>query len=389
MFKKIKITSAVLAILMVAVVFAVAGCGSNTPTTTKTSGGGAVTAASKEPNFAAMKGKSIGYIVAGDDIYYEKGFEVFDALATEAGATVTKISSNYNPVQEQNNVQNLIAKKVSAIVDVTVNAGNGARCATLANNAKIPIFFSEALIGTTGGKPAGSVTGDWYQAGVEGGKAAATKYGANAKIVDIEGAYGQGTPELQTMGFVQGFADVTGKTTEQVWNDNIVYAQTGQWSTDKAVKVMQDAMAKTKGNFDVVYVQNEAMMQGVLQVLQNASKKYGIYTVNGQEGTIADIKQGLVQQTISIPPTSEEEMVFQQMCAYFAGVKYPVYLKNFHTPVDQSNVNTVNVLPWLDVKAYLSDIIAGKTGVDISKMPSSANVDPDWSGQAKLDGTKS
>jgi ABC-type sugar transport system substrate-binding protein len=380
-----KITSAVLATLMLAFVFV--GCKSNTPT--KTSGGGAVTAVSKEPNFTKMKGKSIGYIVAGDDIYYEKGYEVFDALATQAGATVTKVSSNYDPKLEQNNVQDLIAKKVSAIVDVTVNADNGAQCATLANNAKIPIFFSEALINKNGGKPAGSVTGDWYNAGVVDGKACATKYGANAKVVLIEGAYGQGTPELHTMGFEKGFGDVANETSAQVWNNNIIYAQTGQWATDQAVKVMQDAMSKTQGNFDAIFVQNEAMMQGVLQVLQNTTKKYGIYTINGQEGTIADIQEGTVEQTVSIPPTSEEEMVFQQMCDYFAGVKYPVYLKNFITPVNQSNVKTVNVLPWLDVNAYMSDIIAGKTGVDISKMKDSGNVDPDWSAQAKLDGTKS
>ena len=381
-----KVISILLAACMSVVLFT--GCGKSSSSSSSnadpTKG-----VSKKEPHSNSMKGKTIGYILAGSDIYYQKGYEVFDALATDAGAKVTKLSSNYDPKVETNNVQDLIAKKVDAIVIVTVSSANGAQMAKLANEAKIPIFFTEALPNNNVGKPDGSVSGDWYKSGYNEGKLAGEKYGKNAKIVMIEGAYGTATPELHRMGFDQGFGDAVGKTAAQVFDQNVVFNQTAQWATDKAQTVMQDALAKTGGDFNLIFVQNEAMKDGVIKALKPTGKTYPIYTINGQETTIKQVKAGTIAATSSIPPTSEAEMAFQQMCCKFAGVDYPKYLKNVNILVVKSNASSKSILPWLNVTSYLSMIKNGKTGIDISVMTDVGPTDPDWTKIASQDGAKS
>lgn len=349
-----------------------------------------VSLSSKEPNSDAMKGKTIGYILAGPDIYYQKGYEVFDALAMDAGAKeVIKLSSDYDPKIETNNVQDLIARKVDAILIVTVSSATGAQMAKLGNDANIPVFFTESLPNFDVGEPAGSVSGQWYESGYNEGKLAAGKYGKDARIVMIEGAYGSATPELHRLGFDIGFGEVVGKTEAEVFEENVVFNQTAQWATDKAQTVMQDALAKTGGEFDLIYVHNEAMKDGVLKALQPTGKTYPIYTINGKETTIPQIEDGTIEATSSIPPTSEAEMAFQQMCCHFAGVSYPKFLKNVNVLVTKDNIDTAQILPWMDSEKYLQYILEGKTNIDITKMPETGPTDPDWKEIAYQNGKKS
>ncbi|EMS73576.1 sugar ABC transporter substrate-binding protein [Ruminiclostridium cellobioparum] len=384
-----KVLTLVLAVVLL--LTAAAGCGSNganTAVQSKESSPG--TAASGSTVSSGEKGKNIGFILAGSDIYYQKGYEVFEALAGEEGWKVTKTTSDYDPKKETNNVQDMVAKKVDAIVLCTVNSSNGSKAGEIANKAGIPIFYITSIPDPKGpGKPDGCVSGPWYEGGYEIGVLVGKNYPATAKIVTVEGGYGQAIAELHRMGFLDALAEAWGKTPKQVFDDNIVYNQTGGFMTDKAQTVMQDAISKTGGNFDLVYVHNEAMMDGVLKAIKSTGKTYPVYAINGKETTIQQIKEGTVEATVSIPPSSEGEMVFQQVKAKFKGETYPVYLKNIYVPVVKNNVETASILPWLDSKNYVEMSKAGKTGIDIMKLKDSGPTDPDWSEMLDLNGAKS
>ncbi len=383
-----KVLSLVLAVVLL--LTAAAGCGSNSTNTTAGSTKESSPAAAGSTGSAEEKGKNIGFILAGSDIYYQKGYEVFEALAKDEGWTVTKTTSDYDPKKETNNVQDMVAKKVDAIILCTVNSSNGSKAGEMANKAGIPIFYITSIPDPKGpGKPDGCVSGPWYEGGYEIGVLVGKKYPATAKIVTVEGGYGQAIAELHRMGFLDALAEAWGKTPKQVFDDNIVYNQTGGFMTDKAQTVMQDAISKTGGKFDLVYVHNEAMMDGVLKAIKSTGKTYPVYAINGKETTIQQIKEGTVEATVSIPPSSEGEMVFQQVKAKFKGETYPVYLKNIYVPVDKGNVETASILPWLDSKNYVEMSKAGKTGIDIMQMKDSGPTDPDWSDMLNLNGAKS
>ena len=352
----------------------------------------AASAVASEDYSKAMN-KNIGYILSGPDIYYQQSFAVFEGLSKALNWNITKVSSNYDPKTETNNTQDMIAKKVDAIVLNDVTESNGAACAKLANDAKIPIFFITTLPDPNGvGKPDGSCSGPWYQNGVD----AATwllpkaKDPKNPKFVLIEGAYGQGTIELQRLGFLTYLSQQLNKTVQEVFDDNIVYNQTGGWMTDTANTVMQDALAKTGGDFDGIFVGNEAMTLGVQKAIQPTGKDYPIATENGYEETWAAMKANpkLDEMVDSIPSTAEGELVFQQIRAYFSGLPYPKFVKCPIVSITPANVATANPLPYKDTAAYLALSAQGKT-VNINTTPDSGAENPDWSSMIPLNGAHS
>jgi ribose transport system substrate-binding protein len=335
-------------------------------------------------------GLKIGYILSGPDIYYEQSYRVFEALASEAGWEITKTASDYDPKKETNNVQDMIAKGVDIIVLNDVTSSNGASCAKLAAEANIPMFFVTTLPDDTEGVTA-SCSGAWYQCGEAWAEWMWDKTGNNkdAKFVLIEGAYGQGTTELIRLGFLDKFGELAGKSSEDVFNDNIIFNQTGQWQTDQAVNVMQDAMAKTGGDFDGILVANEAMLLGVQKVIQGFEDKYWIATENGYEETVTAIQSDPKLMTVSCPATAEGEIVFEQIKAYKEGIPFPKYVKCPYVVVDSDTVKTSVVLPYKDDAEYISWVKSDKTGINVTEMEDSGSTDPDWSGMVELNGAKS
>ena len=338
---------------------------------------------------AGTEGTVIGYIVSGPDIYYQQSYNVFEALAKKAGWEIKKATSDYNIKTETNNVKDMIAAKVDVIVLNDVTGANGAECADLAAEANIPIFFVTTLPDV---RPSvtGSCSCDWYACGVGWADWAYNNLEdpANAKFVMVEGAYGQGTVELMRFGFLQEYGDLTGKTVQQVFDENVVYNQTAQWATDQAITVMEDAMAKTGGDFDCVICQNEPIMTGVRKVIANAPKEYYVCTENGYEETIKEIETNDHLMTISCPATAEGEIVYQQIVCYLTGVDFPRYVKAPSVTIDSNTVGKVSALPYKDTENYLKWVEEGKTGIDVPNMPEASEQDPDWQAQLDLNSAK-
>jgi ribose transport system substrate-binding protein len=335
-------------------------------------------------------GTTVGYIQSGPDLYYEQTYRVFEALAEEQGWEISKTASDYDPKKETNNVQDMIAKGVDLIVLNDVTSSNGAACAKIADEAGVPMFFVTTLPDDSPGVTA-SCSGAWYQCGELWAEWMMDKLDnkEDAQFVLIEGAYGQGTTELMRLGFIDKLASILGKTSQEVFDENIAYNQTAQWQTDQAVTVMQDAMAKTGGEFDGVIAANEAMLLGVQKALEASPKEYLIATENGYEETIEAIKTDPNLMTVSCPATAEGEIVFQQVMAYLDGEDFPKFVKCPFVLVDSETVDTAAVLPYKDADNYIKWMKEGLTGIDIFTMEDSGSTDPDWSGTIDQNGAKS
>jgi ABC-type sugar transport system substrate-binding protein len=216
-----------------------------------------------------------------------------------------------------------------------------------------------------------------------------TENNKDAKFVLVEGAYGQGTTELMRLGFLDKFGELSGKSSDEVFEQNIVFNQTGQWQTDQAVTVMQDAMAKTGGDFDGILVANEAMLLGVQKAITGFEDKYWIATENGYEETVEAIKDNPKLMTVSCPATAEGEIVFEQIMAYEEGVPFPKFVKCPYVVVDSDTVTTAVVLPYKDDVEYINWVDGDKTDITVTQMEDSGSTDPDWSGMVALSGAKS
>lgn len=283
----------------------------------------------------------------------------------------------------------MIAAKVDVIVLNDVTGANGAECADLAEEAGIPMFFVTTLPDVRPGVT-GSCSCDWYGCGVAWADWAVDhiENPETAKYVMVEGAYGQGTVELMRYGFLKEYGDKLGKTVQEVFDENVVYNQTAQWATDQAITVMEDAMAKTGGEFDAVICQNEPIMTGVKKVLQNASKQYWIMTENGYEETVEAVHTDDHLMCVSCPATAEGEIVYQQIVCYLTGKDFPRYVKAPSVVFDGTNVDDVVVLPYKDDANYIAWVKEGKTGIDVPNMPEASEQDPDWQDQLNLNSAK-
>lgn len=287
-----------------------------------------------------LSSKTIGLVNAGPDDYYYRLFDVYEALANEQGWKVIMLNSENSPEREMANVQDLIVRGVDAIGIITANAQSAGMSAKMANEAKVPFF---AMVGKpdealTGGKVNGHVGFSYYKMGYESGAWAAKNH-PNAKIVTIDGFYGQGTAEAHFKGYNDALNDAgTGQKAVSVGS--------GGWQRTEAIPVAQDLLASGRP-FDIVYVMNEEMAAGVLQVFQEQGVTDKIIqTANGKEEGIEWIKSGKVATTAPDPPTLTAHLSFQQMLRHFKGE--PVGPRFLEVTADLITAdNTDSAIPYI------------------------------------------
>jgi len=229
--------------------------------------------------FAAGKQKVIGYYMDASDDYYKAGFQVFKALATREGWQVLDVVGQGTAPEQIAAVENFITQKVDALVVVQNSPETTAECLKKAKAAGIPEFH---LTHNPPNNPGlGGFAGfDWVY---DGELAAASAIKKNVKrLIMIEGKLGQGTAAGQTQGFLQGYKkagkdignllDAVGVKGAGGKDLKVVFWGSGGWFADPAKKVMQDAITSLgPDGFDGAYVQNDEMMTGALQAMQEAA----------------------------------------------------------------------------------------------------------------------
>lgn len=304
--------------------------------------------------------EDIGYVLAGPDVYYATGSDVFRRLAEENGHKVLVANSEYSSSKELANVEDFIARGVDAIALVSANAEAGTQAARRAREAGIPIFFVAALPTREGyDVPNGIVSGNW----VDMGKVAGLHVGAKhpgSNIALVEGVYGQGITELIRKGFEQGLAESDG-------GNQIILSSSGNWNRKDGLAVVQDFIA-TQKKIDVIYAMNEEMMAGTIQALEEAGQlgKHALISNNGKEIGWQWMEDGVMEASVANPPTMEADLAFQMVQAHFDGKQYPRHVYNLQPLLTKANLG--QAVPW-DVDAYFEQKSDGGLVVDLFAHP--------------------
>jgi ABC-type sugar transport system substrate-binding protein len=331
------------------------------------------------------KAKVIGYYMDASDDYYKAGFMVFKALATKAGWQVLDVVGQGTAPEQVAAVENFITQKVDAIVVVQNSPQTTSETLKKAKAAGIPEFHLTHNPPNEAGL-AGFSGFDWVY---DGELAAASAIKHNAKrVIMIEGKLGQGTAAGQTQGFLQGYQKA-GKDIGNLLTSvgvkgaggkdlQIVFWGSGGWFADPAKKVMQDAITSLgPDGFDGAYVQNDEMMTGALQAMQEAgldTSKYWLGSSNGKEKSWTWVEKGQVTMDVNQCPTLEADICFQQMTALFAGKPYKkaVYVQFF--PYEKDTMVRANMIPWI-TDDYMAKRAAGAFKFDINDPVFRANPD--------------
>jgi len=306
----------------------------------------------------AQKQKVIGYYMDAADDYYKAGFQVFNALATKAGWKVLDVVGQGTAPEQLAAVENFVTQKVDALVVVQNSPQTTSECLKLAAAAGIPEFH---LTHNPPNEPGlGGFAGfDWVYDGELAGQSA-MKHKVK-RLVMIEGKLGQGTAAGQTMGFLQGYKkakkdignllDAVGVKGAGGKDLSVVFWGSGGWFADPAKKVMQDAITSLgPDGFDGAYVQNDEMMTGALQAIQEAGldpSKYWLGSSNGKEKSWKWVADGLVTMDVNQCPTLEADICFQQITANFAKKPYKKAVFVNFMPYEKSNVDAKKMTPWI------------------------------------------
>jgi ABC-type sugar transport system substrate-binding protein len=325
---------------------------------------------------AEGKAKVIGYYMDNSDDFYKAGFEVFKTLAQKEGWTVLDIVGQGTAPEQIAAVENFITQGVDAVLVVQNSPQTTSQTLKLAKSAGIPEFH---LTHNPPNEPglAGFAGYDWVGIGEMAGKSAMDH---NVKrVIMIEGKLGQGTAAGQTEGFLKSYKDAgkdIGNLAQNVGvkgaggkDLQVVFWGSGGWFADPAKKVMQDAITSLgPDGFDGAYVQNDEMMAGALQAMQEAGldpSKYWLGSSNGKEKAWDWVQKGTTTMDVNETPTLEADIAHQQIKAYFEGKPYKKAVFVTVTPFNKSNVNVDKLVPFAH-DAYMKKREAGAFVYDIN-----------------------
>lgn len=324
---------------------------------------------------AAGKAKVIGYYMDNSDDFYKAGFEVFKTLAQREGWTVLDVVGQGTAPEQISAVENFITQGVDALLVVQNSPETTSQTLKLAKAANIPEFH---LTHNPPNEPglAGFAGYDWVGIGELAGKSA-MEHNVK-KVIMIEGKLGQGTAAGQTDGFLKSYK-AAGKDIGNLAQNvgvkgaggkdlQVVFWGSGGWFADPAKKVMQDAITSLgPDGFDGAYVENDEMMAGALQAMQEAGldpSKYWLGSSNGKEKSWAWVQKGVTTMDVNETATLEADAAYQQIKAHFAGKPYKKAIFVPVIPFNKSNINVDKLVPFFhddymkkrDAGAFVYDI---------------------------------
>ncbi|MFY9988028.1 MAG: sugar ABC transporter substrate-binding protein [Chthoniobacterales bacterium] len=325
---------------------------------------------------AEGKPKVIGYYMDASDDYYKAGFQVFKALATKAGWQVQDVVGQGTAPEQIAAVENFITQGVDAIVVVQNSPQTTSETLKRCHDAGIPEFH---LTHNPPNEPglAGFAGFDWVYDGELAGKSA-MKHNVK-KLIMIEGKLGQGTAAGQTQGFLQAYKKAgkdIGNALDSVGvrgaggkDLQVVFWGSGNWFADPAKKVMQDAITSLgPDGFDGAYVQNDEMMTGALEAMQEAgldSSKYWLGASNGKEKSWNWVEKGQTTMDVNQCPTLEADICFQQMTAYFDKKPYKRAVFVNFLPFEKDTLDKSKLIPWI-LNDYMTKRAANAFVYDIN-----------------------
>jgi len=225
-------------------------------------------------------------------------------------------NANSNQAKQVADIESMINQGAQALI-VAPNDSTGLQPAFAQARAKgIPVVtIDRQTAGTVCQDFITFLGSDFYKQGERAGKALAQATGGKASIAEIQGGYGNTVESQRTDGFAASLKAYP--------NMKIVAAQTGNWSTTEAQKVMEQILL-AHPDIDAVYTHADTMTVGALTALRQAGKLNGvkIVSIDGTKEIVTDIGQGIVSADVETNPRFGP-LAFKSLEAWFAGQPVP------------------------------------------------------------------
>ncbi|MFT9495558.1 ribose ABC transporter substrate-binding protein RbsB [Anaerosolibacter sp.] len=267
----------VLSMMMVLLLFVgmLAGCTSNTaPTETK------------EPEALKM-----GLVVSTlNNPFFVTLKDGAEAKAKEIGAELIVLDSQNDPAKELANVEDLVTKKVAAILINPTDSDAVGSAIKLANEAKIPVITLDR--GANAGEVVTHIASDNVAGGKMAGKFIVDKLGGSGKAVELEGI--AGTSAARDRG--QGFNEAVNGTGIEV-----VAKQTADFDRTKGLSVMENIL-QAQPEINAVFAHNDEMALGALKAIEASGREIMVVGFDATDDAVKAVEEGKLAATVAQQP---------------------------------------------------------------------------------------
>ncbi len=276
------------------------------------------------PSHAGLKGMVVGFSQSENEQNPFRAAETnsVKAAAQEAGvARLLYTNANDDQAKQVADVESMIAQGAQAIIVAPLNATGLQPALAQAAAKHIPVVtIDRATAGTVCTDFITNIGSDFLVQGQRSADALAQATGGKAKILEIQGAYGNSVETERT----QGFADEVKKHSGM----EILAAQPGNWSATDAQRVMEQLLL-AHPDANALYAQADVMALGAMRAIQQAGKTPGkgvaIVSIDGTKALVEAIAQGRAQADVETNPRFGP-LSFQAITDWYDGKPVPQQL---------------------------------------------------------------
>jgi ribose transport system substrate-binding protein len=278
--------------------------------------------------------KKIGLAVANLQAeFFNMIKQSVEAYGKEKGYTIVTVDAKGDATTQVNQIQDLIAQKIDALIYIPAGATAAAVPVKAARAAKIPVINvdrnAEGAPGDTfiygQSVPATTALGKWICEQTKG----------QGKAVMIHGQKGT-TPEVErTKGFTEGLASCGIKITQNQWTE--------RWAADEGNKIAQD-MLQRDPSVNIIIGQADGIALGAAQAVKLAKPANKVWVVgfDGDVGGLKAVESGTLDATATQQTFTMGRMAVDAATALMAGKPVPK-----DQPTDAKVTTKANVAQFL------------------------------------------
>jgi len=265
--------------------------------------------------WAQGQGKTIGLAVANLQAdFFNMIKQGVEAYGKEKGYKVITVDAKGDATTQVNQIQDLIAQKIDALIYIPAGATAAAVPVKAARAAKIPVINVDRNVDSNPGDT--FIYGQSVAATTELGKWVCQQTGGKGKAVMIHGQRGT-TPEVdRTKGFADGLASCGIKITQDQWTE--------RWSADEGNRIAQD-MLQRDPSINIVIGQADGIAMGASQAakLAKLSQKVWVVGFDGDPGALIAVKNGTLDATATQQTWTMGKMAVDAVTDVLAGKTVP------------------------------------------------------------------
>ncbi|MCX6089383.1 MAG: sugar ABC transporter substrate-binding protein [Candidatus Atribacteria bacterium] len=266
--------------------------------------------------------------------------KTFKSYCQEKGYDLVILDAQLDIQKEANNIDDLMAKKVNAIMVNAVDSEGSRAALKKAADAGFVVICSNTTVNNPQELGIRAYTGpNCYDEAVTAAKDA-IKRNPKANVVMITGTPGYSA----AIDREKGFTDTIAKEAPEM---KMLDIQTANWMREDTQRVMSDYITKYGDKINIVYVHDDNMTVGAVNALKAAGYTLETKPIIISVGAMADglplIKEGWIDSSMMQSPITDAQLAVDTAVDIMNGKQTEKYKDYFMAtpPVDKSNVQKV------------------------------------------------